>query len=67
MKLQENQKKENNLETTEVNPSTEQESETLTEENIENFPIIEVESEENQQDECDGGKVCPTESYAEDG
>lgn len=49
--IQENQKKENNLETTEVNPSTEQESETLTEENIENFPIIEVESEENQQDE----------------
>lgn len=49
--IQENQKNENNLETTEVNPSTEQESETLTEENIENFPIIEVESEENQQDE----------------
>lgn len=49
--IQENQKKENNLETTEVIPSTEQESETLTEENIENFPIIEVESEENQQDE----------------
>ena len=49
--IQENQKKENNLETTEVNPSTKQESETLTEENIENFPIIEVESEENQQDE----------------
>ena len=49
--IQENQKKENNLETKEVNPSTEQESETLTEENIENFPIIEVESEENQQDE----------------
>ena len=49
--IQENQKKENNLETTEVNPPTEQESETLTEENIENFPIIEVESEENQQDD----------------
>ena len=49
--IHENQKEENNLEATEVNPSTEQESETLTEENIENFPIIEVESEENQQDE----------------
>ena len=49
--IKKKKKKENNLETTEVNPSTEQESETLTEENIENFPIIEVESEENQQDE----------------
>lgn len=49
--IHENQKEENNLEATEINPSTEQESETLTEENIENFPIIEVESEENQQDE----------------
>lgn len=49
--IQENQKEENNLEATEVNPSTEQETETPTEENIENFPIIEVESEENQQDD----------------
>lgn len=49
--IQENQKEENNLEATEVNPSTEQETETPPEENIENFPIIEVESEENQQDD----------------
>ncbi len=49
--IQENQKEENNLEATEVNPSTEQETETPTEDNIENFPIIEVESEENQQDD----------------
>lgn len=49
--IQENQKEENNLEATEVNPSTEQETETPTEESIENFPIIEVESEENQQDD----------------
>ena len=49
--IHENQKEENNLEATEVNPSTEQETETPTEENIENFPIIEVESEENQQDD----------------
>lgn len=49
--IQENQKEENNLEATEVNHSTEQETETPTEENIENFPIIEVESEENQQDD----------------
>ena len=49
--IQENQKEENNLEATKVNHSTEQETETPTEENIENFPIIEVESEENQQDD----------------
>lgn len=49
--IQENQKEENNLEATEVNHSIEQETETPTEENIENFPIIEVESEENQQDD----------------
>lgn len=49
--IQENQKEENNLEATEVNHSTEQETETPTEENIENFPIIEVESEANQQDD----------------
>ena len=49
--IQENQKEENNLEATEVNHSIEQETETPTEENIENFPIIEVESEENLQDD----------------